>query len=281
MKYITIVTVICLAALAGCAAKDEIVSLDSRMSEIEMREAEERKKRKELLESTQGSDQALRQQSASIRAQIEELREEVRLLNGRLDEIDYAIKQQDGAAAKSGQAKMDELEQLANNNNDRLKKLEQYLNLETAAAGTAPVVAAKPSSKIKAGDQAPKPSSEKDVYNAAKLAFDQGELENARKGFEGFIKRFPRSENADNAQFWIGEIYYRDKWYEKAILEYQKVIENYPKGNKVPASLLKQGLAFLNIGDKDNSRLILQELIRKYPKSNEANIAAEKLKTLK
>jgi TolA-binding protein len=59
------------------------------------------------------------------------------------------------------------------------------------------------------------------------------------------------------------------------------VIEKYPKGNKVPASLLKQGFAFLNLGDKSNSRLILEELIRKYPKSNEAKIARDKLKDLK
>jgi TolA-binding protein len=58
------------------------------------------------------------------------------------------------------------------------------------------------------------------------------------------------------------------------------VIENYPKGNKVPASLLKQGFAFLNLGDKANSRLILQELIKKYPKTNEAKIAKDKLKTI-
>ena len=55
-------------------------------------------------------------------------------------------------------------------------------------------------------------------------------------------------------------------------------LEKYPKGNKVPAALLKQGLAFDNIGDKANSRLILEDLIKKYPKSNEAKIAREKLK---
>jgi len=49
----------------------------------------------------------------------------------------------------------------------------------------------------------------------------------------------------------------------------------------VPASLLKQGFAFLNLGDKANSRLILQELIKKYPKTNEAKIAKDKLKDLK
>jgi TolA-binding protein len=68
---------------------------------------------------------------------------------------------------------------------------------------------------------------------------------------------------------------------KKAILEYQNVIEKYPKGNKAPAALLKQGLAFSNIGDTANSKLILQELGRKYPNSNEAKVAAEKLKTMK
>ncbi|MBU4503079.1 MAG: tetratricopeptide repeat protein, partial [Proteobacteria bacterium] len=81
-------------------------------------------------------------------------------------------------------------------------------------------------------------------------------------------------------QFWIGEIYYSEKWYEKAIVEYQKVIEKYPKGNKVPASLLKQGFAFLNLGDKANARLILQELVKKYSEATEAKIATKKLKEL-
>ena len=43
------------------------------------------------------------------------------------------------------------------------------------------------------------------------------------------LKRFPQSDQADNAQFWIGETYYRENWYEKAILEYQKVIEKTRK----------------------------------------------------
>ena len=48
----------------------------------------------------------------------------------------------------------------------------------------------------------------------------------------------------------------------------------------MPASLLKQGLAFLNIGDKVNARLILRELTKKYPKASEAKVAAKKLKEI-
>jgi TolA-binding protein len=71
-----------------------------------------------------------------------------------------------------------------------------------------------------------------------------------------------------------------EKWYEKAILEYQKVLEQYPDSNKVAAARLKQGYAFAELGEKANARLILNELITRYPDSREAMFAREKLKQL-
>jgi tol-pal system protein YbgF len=115
----------------------------------------------------------------------------------------------------------------------------------------------------------------------AKKLLDKGDVKAARKGFRNLIKKFPRSKNADNAQFWIGESYYREKWYQKAILEYQKVIENYPRGNKVAGAYLKQGLSFAALGENANSRLILNELIKKFPNSGEAVIGQKKLKKIK
>jgi tol-pal system protein YbgF len=123
--------------------------------------------------------------------------------------------------------------------------------------------------------------SDHEMYSRAKQAFDAGDLDAAREGFQDMLKRYPQSNNADNAQFWLGEIYYQEKWYEKAIVEYQKVIENYPKGNKVKSALLKQGYAFINIGDKSNASIILKELIKKYPDSSEAQLATRKLSQIK
>jgi len=123
--------------------------------------------------------------------------------------------------------------------------------------------------------------SEEELYNKAKQAFDQGNIVQARRGFEEVIQQYPNSTSAGSAQFWIGETFYREKAYEKSILEYQKVIEKYPKGNKVPAALLKQGHAFLALGDKVNSRLIFEELVRKYPQSAEAKAASDKLKEMR
>jgi tol-pal system protein YbgF len=269
------ILLMCLMGVWGCATQSDVNTIDNRISEMELRDAEQRKQRQVLKSDVEGRNQALRKQSAGLRALLEEMNEEIRILNGRLDEMEYALKQEQRKAQeleKKREEKLDRLAQRTDKNSEQLRSMEQYLSLESTKK---PVAVATP------GDSAKKPLSEEEVYRSAKQAFDQGDSEAARKGFQEFIKRYPNSKNADNAQFWIGEIYYREKWYEKAILEYQNVIENYPKGNKVPAALLKQGLAFSNIGDTANAKLILEELNRKYPKSNEAKVAAETLKTLK
>jgi tol-pal system protein YbgF len=264
-----------LMTLIGCATQSDVNTIDTRLTEMEMRDIQQRQHREQLKSEFETYSQELRKQSAGLRATLEELNEDIRILNGRLEEMEYAFKQQQQNAAElesKREAKLDGVAQRVEENSDRLNRMDQYLNLESSkkrVAAAAPVAPAK------------KPSSEDEVYRSAKQAFDQGDFDTARQRFQEFIKRYPDSKNADNAQFWIGEIYYREQWYEKAILEYQNVIEKYPKGNKAPAALLKQGLAFSNIGDTANAKLILEELGRKYPKSNEAKVGAEKLKTMK
>jgi len=279
------VSVVCLSLLSGCVNQNEVISLDTRLSELEMRYAETRKKSEALksdIESRADEEQSLRQQSASLRQQITALNEEIRTLSGRIEQLEFQLnrqKQKDTEAVSSGTEQLDQMAKSTRANDERLQRIEQYLNFETSTQTPAPQKEA--AAKITPAEPIPKESDEDEIYRQAKQAFDQGDSDAARKKFSELIERYPKSERTDNAQFWIGEIYYREKWYEKAILEYQKVIENYPKGNKVPASLLKQGFAFLNLGDKSNARIILQELIRKYPKTNEAKIAKEKLDELK
>ena len=266
---------VCLIGIWGCATQTDVNTIDNRLTEMEMRDARLRQEREQLESDVEQRSQQLRKQSAGLRAQLEEMNEDIRILSGRLEEMEYALKQQQQDAEeleKKRSENIDRLAELSDKNSERIARMEQYLNLE---AGKKPVAVITP------GASPAKPSSEDEIYRSAKQAFDQGDSEAARKGFQEFIRRYPDSKNADNAQFWIGEIYYREKWYEKAILEYQNVIEKYPKGNKVPAALLKQGLAFSNIGDNTNAKLILEELSRKYPQSNEAKVAAEKLKALK
>jgi tol-pal system protein YbgF len=115
------------------------------------------------------------------------------------------------------------------------------------------------------------------LCSAAYQLFKDGNYDKARSEFRNFLSLHPRSEYSDNAQFWIGECYFFEKNYEKAILEYEKVTKNFPKGKKVPYALLKQGLSFLNLKDKTSAKLLLQQVIRDYPNTNQARIARSKL----
>jgi len=266
-----------MSLVQGCATRRDVTTIDSRLSEIELRESEERRRRDEIARAREANEQAFRQMSASRRAQIDELREELRGLAGRTDEMEHAMRQKTGTPESGERPREDRLARLddvSSQHAQRLARIEEYLKLEPAGSS------AKPESKIKPDGLAKVPS-EEELYNRAKQAFDQGNTAVSRKGFEELIQRYPNSANADNAQFWIGETFFREKSYEKAILEYQKVIEKYPKGNKVPAALLKQGHAFLALGDKVNSRLIFEELVRKFPQTAEAKAASDKLKELR
>jgi tol-pal system protein YbgF len=275
MKKTVLIALAWMVGISGCALQQDVISLDDRLAQAERRYADAEQKNKELeskLSEYGKDDKNLRSKTASQSAMIDSLREEIQILSGRLEETEYFLKQKIQGFEKSSEA----FDKTTNSNKDRIERIERYLNFESTASGQkTPPDSAKTSEK-----QVKKQLSEDGIYESAKQAYDQGDFESAREGFKNLIKQYPTSKNADNAQFWIGEIYYHEKWYEKAILEYQKVIENYPKGNKVQASLLKQGFAFLNLGDTSNARLILSELIKKYPTSNEAKIAERKLKGL-
>lgn len=277
---------VCLALMVGCASQEDVITLNDRISiykkgtdenQSRLSRAEQRLNTMESAQEQMTSDTSeenrnLRRQGAELRAALETLKTEIQAMRGRLDESEYRLKKQIQGGESAEQEPPVATGRLAEIEN-RLARIEQFLNLEVKSDKSAP---ATPAAKTPAKQPA-KALSADALYQQAKEAFDRDDYEEALKGFQKFITRYPKSNSADNAQFWIGEIYYREKWYEKAILEYQKVIENYPKGNKVQASLLKQGFAFFKIGDKANGRLILKELIKKYPKSKEAKIAKKSL----
>jgi TolA-binding protein len=70
------------------------------------------------------------------------------------------------------------------------------------------------------------------------------------------------------------------KQYEQAILSYQKVIKDYPNGNKVPNAILRQAMAFTEINDKISAKLLLKKVINNYPDTPEAKSAESQLQKL-
>ncbi|OEU53465.1 MAG: tol-pal system protein YbgF [Desulfobacterales bacterium C00003060] len=267
-------------SFCGCALGVDLAELNDRVIALEQKtDAEIASLRSEVTRNNEIQlefDQASRGRQAELRALMDDIRDEVRELRGELEKGQYDSGKKMGESETRQEAYWRRQEADLQSSLDRIAQIEQYLGMEPSERTVTSDTERDESTEGKSDVE----ETPEGLYAKAKQLFDKGEYEDSRKLFQAFLKKYPKSEKADNAQFWLGELYYREKWYEKAILEYQKVIENYPKGNKVSGALLKQGLAFLNLDDKANARLILKELIVKYPASNEANIAKKKLKTL-
>jgi len=256
-------TLVC--GMIGCASQSDIRILEDRVIALERRNLELQQQTTEDIDTKAA---ALRNQSASLQVATDQVRNEIQTLNGKLEEARYQLTEQTRTS-----------EDLTR----RLSRIEDILQIpvsDTASGPTAPDETASSPTVPTAQKATATTATENELYATAKQAFDEGNFVQARQGFQELLLQYPNAKNADSAQFWIGETFYRQKEYEQAILEYQTVIEKYPGGKKVQAAFLKQGFAFAGMGDKANARLILQELIEKYPGSSEAKIARQKLSTL-
>ena len=95
------------------------------------------------------------------------------------------------------------------------------------------------------------------------------------------VKKYPAHSLSNNSLYWSGEIYYSRKQYKKAIQYFNKLVKEYPKGNKVPDGLLKTGYSYLALGDKKNARKYLKEVVTNFPFSRAGSIAEKKLNQIK
>jgi tol-pal system protein YbgF len=134
-----------------------------------------------------------------------------------------------------------------------------------------------------------------DIYQAAYIDFSKGSYSLAIAGFREFLRRYPDHELAGSAQYWIGEAYlslargFSDSGQgdksteslEQAVQEFKKVLVNYPRADKVPPALYKEALALIDLKQPAQAQARLQYLVDNFPRSEETNLARERLATLK
>jgi len=126
----------------------------------------------------------------------------------------------------------------------------------------------------------PKPIDYTKLYDTAYEDYVRQSYSLARSGFEEYLRRFPDTDLADNAQYWVGECYYAEGRYEEAAKAFKQVITRYPTGNKVPRAMLKAGYSLLQLNRTDEAKSMFQQVIDAYPLSSEADQAKAKLNKL-
>ena len=130
-----------------------------------------------------------------------------------------------------------------------------------------------------AAPSGPAPSADL-LYSNGLRDIQSGKYDLARSEFEDYLRYYGKTDLASNAQFYIGEIYYRQKKYTEAISEYDKVINNYPKSFKLAPARFHRATAMLALGQKSSAIRELREITRLFPGSEEDRYARAQLKDL-
>jgi tol-pal system protein YbgF len=253
-------------AFAGCATTEELkhVKYDMLQQESKVKKIDERIKDLESFEQKETSSKqkdAIKRGQTEIISRIDTLTQEIQQLNNRLDEVEMSV----------GTPQMGE----------KGKSLHQRLvALETKAKSMLEVSPPPPKEEeIQDGEAVPAipVKDAATVYKEANDAYAKGDAKEARRQFELILKEFPTSQYVENAQYWIGECYYKEEDYDNAILAFEELIRKNPESSKTPAALLKQGYSFYNIGERNIGKDVLEKLVKKFPDSEEARLAKKRL----
>jgi tol-pal system protein YbgF len=228
---------------------------------------------------------SVRSSLADTRANLQQLQREFGVLREKIAETQHQVGRQIGGdqRVKDLEARVAKLgeslkvqEELLKAREEELKQLRE--SVKSSAQSTSSDVAR--SDVIVADSATGETAVIKRDYEIAWHAMEKRDYRLAISRFKDFLKRHSKSNLADNAQYWIGESHYGLREFEQAIIEFDAVRRRYPQGEKVPAALLKQGFAFAELGEKVNARLLLQEVVEKFPETPEAAKARMRLKSL-
>ncbi len=261
--------------IAGCAtrndmhlAQQDIDEMKSRLFSAEKNISAVTVEAKELAEKSSRdalkSLEILRKGTADMQANLDAMRIDVQVMAGRVEDQVLAakkpfeditlLKEDTSKAVAAMEGRLKKLEAAVEENNSRIAAL------------------------TKSMEQPPNPEN---IYKQAYDTLKSGEVGKARDMFTGFCEKFPNHKLLPNARYWIGETYYLEKNYEQAVIEFQRVIKEYPGKEKVPAAMLKQALSFRELGDTKSAKYLLKEIIDKYPHAEEVAAAKEALIKLK
>jgi len=118
------------------------------------------------------------------------------------------------------------------------------------------------------------------LWQSAFRDYSSGKDDLAMSEFNDFLKYFPQTENAPSAQFYVGQIYYRNKQYDDAAQAFDAVLERYPENPKTPDALYYKGAAIMNTTHRADAAAEFKDFLERYPSHSLAPNAQAHLRTL-
>ena len=249
-------------AAAGCVSSQDIQGLQTQLTDIQkqmlqlQKQAGEAPSKQEVtnLQSSVGQQmQGLLKTEADMQVKLQDLSSQIEALQAKLEDTNYRLSQ---------------LSQQIAATNQELKSFHPPAAPAPDGGTTAPP------QPPAAGVADPK------IYDAAYNDFLKGNYDLSMREFQEYLANFPNTDLSDNATYWIGECYYRQKRYRQAIEQYDAVLSRFPRSDKTASALLKKGYAHLELGERSQGVVQLQHVVRQYPTSDEANLARGRLREM-
>ena len=245
--------------------------------------------------------------NGDVQGKISEYDETIRKLNGRLDELEHQLKENNekierynrdmevrlkilegkpipdslsapvprfptiyNAPVAQGAAESVAGDKIKGKDLAPLEKPAPKAEPAKLAPTPAPVVKAAPT-PAPAAKTAPAPVPANDaqtIYNNAMKAYNAGLYDEAEIAYEDILERFPNHALASNAQYWLGEVYLKRGNYSKAKVAFKDGYDNYKNGNKGADSLYRLGTTFVLLDDNHRACLVLMNFDEEYPNAN-------------
>lgn len=147
-----------------------------------------------------------------------------------------------------------------------------------APAGTPSVPVAPPAATPAAGG--PNALSPSRLYDLAWADYTAGNYDLAVEGFSSYVRSFPRSEFADNAQYYIGESYYQRGKLAEAVDAFGRVISTYARSDVAGQAYYKQGLCYERLNQPDRARQAYDYLVKNLGETDAGRLAKQRLDAL-
>ncbi|MFQ5649448.1 MAG: tol-pal system protein YbgF [bacterium] len=257
-------TLLCVAAifaLAGCASQGKRIS--TRQTEMD-------NFRREI--------KFLKQQNSQFRRELDDLEKQ-------LEELKFTNLQDKADLSSKIDEALQQMEAIQNQLQDTNYRITRFgdrpgRGLRPATADSSLQSPDTTSTRRTADSQSLAVDQSRELYNTAYRDLKRGNYQLALQGFKQFVSQHPNSDLVDNAQYWIGEVYYAQGRYQNAIDEFEKVVKWYGHGDKTASALLKIGYSYINMNEIEQGKIYLEEILNDYPDSDVANLARGRLASL-
>jgi len=219
------------------------------------------------------------EQNQSLKSLIGQLNDQVGKSNAVLERISTTLDKQAAGDRASSQTLLQEVRSLGSKIEDTGVQISALARqVSEMKIESKPVTARR--FQTASGETGASAQSADTIFFEAYNDLVQGNTDLAIQGFTAYIASFPKSEKADDAQYYIGEAYYNGGKFTQAIAAFTRVLNDYPAGDRTASALYKRAMAEKQINEKDNAISDLRSVVQRFPGSAEAGLAAAELESL-